>query len=173
MSKHVYREGDRVRILRGDRAIRRVGYAITPETVKDEVAESQGFKDALVALGMDPHRHGRAYRRLLSAACYAEVEKRGFGGRERSIHYKEVVPYGELHTHDMAWDATGREATVSGKYVVRTGRYYPPCSWTSYEGEHDYESGGLEDAKTHVILRLGYGDFEACDVELVRAAPRA
>lgn len=167
--RHVYREGDCVRILRGDRMIHRVGYAITPDTVRDEVAASQGFKDALVALGMDPHREGRAYRRLLSAACYAEVERRGFGGRERSIHYKEVVPYGELHTHDQMWDVSGREARVEGKYVVRTGKHYPPCSWTSYEGEHDYEPGGLEDAKSHVILRTTYGDFEACDVELVRS----
>lgn len=169
MAKHVYREGDRIRILRGGRCIQRVGYAITPETVKDEVAASSGFKDALVALGHDPHRHGRAYRRLLSAACFGEVERRGFGGRERSIHYKEVVPDNDLFAFGLAEtrDYTGRETRVDGKYIARTGKYYPPCSWTSCDGEHDYEPGGLDDAKTHVILRTPYGDFEACDVELI------
>ena len=52
MKKHVYREGDKVRIVRS-RFVKRVGYALHPHDLRDEMEADPRFKEALKALGYD------------------------------------------------------------------------------------------------------------------------
>jgi hypothetical protein len=106
------------------------------------------------------------------AAAKVRVEAEGFGGNERSIHYKPLVPYGEFHdgnTH--AADITGHRYVVVAKKLAKTGKRFPPSSGVSYSydgGEPWYEDGGLEDCKTHVLLHLtGQYWIEACNVRKI------
>jgi hypothetical protein len=128
---HVYRIGDKVRIIR-PRFILRVGYELTPGTVR------------------------------------AVVAMRGFGGKERKLFYKEVVPYGQVYCDGMTWDRTGLVYTVAGKSTVMTGKYYPPSGGQGFDGDWDYEPGGLEDMQCHVLLDIGGEKIEQCDVELMK-----
>lgn len=165
--RHVYREGDRVRIIRS-RFIKRVGYALHPNDLRDEMEGEQRYKDALDLLGYGDLK-GRAYRKLLDAVCFAEVAKRGMGGKERSLHYYQTAEQGEVFVLGADWrpDYTGYELIVSGKRCVQTGTYYAPWSGQDYEGGWDYEPGGLTNPKTHVLLNVGIGEIEACNVEPV------
>lgn len=86
-----------------------------------------------------------------------QVRHRGFGGRERSIYYLEDNSY-----------LTDNHVIITGKRTVKTGTYYPPYSGYSYEGEYDYESGGLTDEKTHILLSFWGGEIESTNVELVK-----
>lgn len=163
--RHVYREGDRVRIIRS-RFIKRVGYALHPNDLRDEMEGEQRYKDALDLLGYGDLK-GRAYRKLLDAVCFAEVAKRGMGGKERALHYLETVPMGSLYRDGQLPDMTGQTLPVESKRCVQTGTYYAPWSGQDYEGGWDYEPGGLTNPKTHVLLNVGIGEIEACNVEPV------
>jgi len=164
--RHVYREGDRVRIIRS-RFIKRVGYALHPNDLRDEMEGEQRYKDALDLLGYGDLK-GRAYRKLLDAVCFAEVAKRGMGGKERTLHYYQTgTP--EIFTEFDGFmpDYTGYDLTVSGKRCVQTGTYYAPSGGQHYDGEYWNDPGGLTNPKTHVLLNVGIGEIEACDVEPV------
>lgn len=161
--KHVYREGDHVRVV-NSRFIRRVGYDLHPDDLRDEMAGSERFRAALKALGYASMRENRAYRKLLDAVL-AEVHMRGFGSRERKLHYYPTVAPGKIRNHDQCPDLTGAILSVDGKRCVQTGTYFAPWSDQTYEGEYEYEPGGLTNPRTHILLKTVYGEIEACDVE--------
>ncbi len=157
--KVVYREGDTVRII-NSRFIKRVGYPIVWTDLIDEFQTHPKIHEAAALLGVVVTRD------FVVGAAKAAVRARGFGGRERSIHYHRTVPDGEIYTStDGRPDYTGRTALVYSKFTRMTGTYFAPGGY-----EDDYDPGGLDNQKTHVILRTNLGDIEVCDVELVRAA---
>lgn len=175
MKKHVYRPGDRVRIV-SNRFIRRVGYNLVWTELIDgllkEPAVLQAFYDLTgersgacpVPIDGPPSRELLAF---LRGVAMGRVKAQGFGGRERRLHYYRTNPA----VRGIYWDNgeeiadyTGQVTTVSSKRVVKTGRYYPP--------RYYYEPGGLEDARTHVLLETTCGLIETCDVELVQAVDR-
>jgi hypothetical protein len=100
-------------------------------------------------------------RDFLKGVCMAAVRMRGFGGGVRAIHYHEA---------GMFEHARGTATTVHRKRTCKTGTRFPGRSSYSYEGEYDYEPGGLSDEKTHVLLYTDWGEIEAANVELVKAA---
>lgn len=164
MAKNIIKVGDTVRILRS-RIIARVGYPLVFTDLRKEFDEHPKLEEALRLLGvMTEHQScsGWARRDAVDGLAKAAVRFRGWGGRERRIHYKDET---NMSGHPV--DHAGREVTVYDKKVRHTGDYYPPWSGRSYEGEYDYEPGGLENRKTHLILSTSVGDIEACDVELV------
>lgn len=145
--KPVYRSGDHVRIVRSQ-FVERVGYPLTWTMVRDEIEANPNLREAMRLLDMISER-GSVKREFVAGAAKALVRHRGFGGPERSIHYLTNAP-----------DYTGYEAIVLNKRVVRTGTYFAPSGYDDW-----YEPGGLNNAKSHVLLETQYGDIEAANVE--------
>lgn len=132
----------------------RVGYPTVWDDLIGELEPNQKVREFAESFGV---RHGgKAYREFLVGLCKAVNRSRGFGGRDRSI-WVECRP-----------DLLDQEFEILGKRVVRTGRYYPPSfSRGGYEWESEYEDGGLDNARTHVILDLGFiGQIEERNVAL-------
>jgi hypothetical protein len=129
---------------------------------------AMSWRDVQKVIGFPSYGYGRARSKLLEAVCFAVVAMRGFGGKERKLFYKEVVPYGQVYCDGMTWDRTGLVYTVAGKSTVMTGKYYPPSGGQGFDGDWDYEPGGLEDMQCHVLLDIGGEKIEQCDVELMK-----
>jgi hypothetical protein len=164
---HIFREGDRIRILR-TRIISRVGYDLIPAMFIEEAKQVVTQRAVQQALGLTYHHHSaRVIDRLASALTFAMVADKGFGSNKRSLHYKPVVGLNELHFGDATCPLEGTLTTVEGKHVAYTGERVGPYSSQSYEGEWDYDPGGLNNRQTHIILHTPYGWIETCDVELV------
>jgi hypothetical protein len=162
--KHVYRVYDRVRIVT-PKLFLRCGYPY--DIVKEGEQLGETFAEDIVALidKMDPQPYSPTqvrydkpspgslfnpvqvqetpflpaglsgmsvdWRDLCSRFARIIAQRRGFGGNERAIF-----------TEDRPGMA-GRECTVVRKFVRKTGRRFGPS---------DYDSGGLADEQTHVIL---------------------
>lgn len=168
----VYHVGDIVKVV-NPRFVERVGYPLIYTALIEEFESHPNLKKCLVLLGLanehasiDPR--GRMARDFVIGCARAAVHHRGFGGRERKIHYRTEEPI-FLRSSSRDEDAD-IELVVLGKRTAKTGTYYPPTSGYSWEGEYDYEPGGLTDEKTHVLLQTALGEIEETDVELVRRA---
>lgn len=125
--------------------VSRVGY---PRSVKDYLADVKD--EAVLRLFGDhfPHRMNstrilgsKAFKRIKLEIAYTMAKEDGFGGRQRSIH-TTVVP-----------EIRDRLFLVESVRIVQTGVYYPPSGGYSTWSD-DYENGGLEDRKTHRLLKL-------------------
>lgn len=187
MKKHVYRKGDRVRIL-SPFVVDRVGY---PKSVydyyKEEDKDGSLYLAQLLLEGVDPKTaferwqsaglfgYGKVNGKVRHLAAYLSAKADGFGGRERSIHYK-LMGWWEgaaFSNSDICLELDPSsfvpyESEVIGKRVIKTGTYYPPYVPTSYWPEDDYEPGGLEDVKTHVIITTTEGyEHHTKDIEPV------
>lgn len=180
MKRHVYRPGDQVEIV-NPRWIKRVGYAMHWQDLIDQVEQVPGYVQAVQALGLEPSGHVPFY--LRQAIAKVHVERNNFGGNERTIHYyplddgstglAALIGSGTVPEHGYV----GRVALVEGKRIANTGTRYPSSSGKDQDtpngpGEYWYEPGGLHNRKSHLILRTTYGEIEACDVRLVKAAPQ-
>lgn len=174
IKRHVYRVGDVVRVV-NPRFVERVGYPLVwPMLMPEFEAKLPVVREAMKDLIVGEEPEGLKFnsrmmsaeanatdRDFLKGVCMAAVRIRGFGGGARSIHYRDS---------ESVEHARGAVTTVHKRRVVKTGTRYGARSYTSYEGEYDYEPGGLSDEATHVLLYTDWGEIEACDVELVRAA---
>ena len=165
MKPHIYRPGDQVQIV-NPRWIKRVGYALRWDDLID-TPEIEKLAWEMTGMHSPP-------RYFLQAVAKLEVERRNFGGDERSIHYlplrtnpEGIFTYRSVPPHGYV----GHVALVEGKRVAHTGTRFPETGGTYYtqDGPDDwYEPGGLENRKTHIILRTTFGEIEACDVKLVK-----
>ncbi len=171
---HIYRPGDQVEIV-NPRWIKRVGYALHWQDFMEEVKNDPRTAEALKALGFTG-RDAPLY--FMQAVAKLHVEQRRFGGNERAIRYMKMAEPGAGFSLDLLdtmphHGYVGRVAIVEGKRVAYTGTRFPPSSggsWTADGYEDWYEPGGLENRKAHVILKITYGEIEACDVKLIKAA---
>lgn len=157
--KHVYHVDDRVRVV-NPRWIERIGYALVWYDLMDEVENDSQVREAYEALTGRKQYNDKITRTVprhfLIACAKTRVSERGFGGNARTIHYQKGNGYG-----------AGVILAVSGKRLAKSGVRFALYYGGSGEDEWD-EPGGLNDCKTHVILRLNNGyEIEACDVELV------
>ncbi len=84
----------------------------------------------------------KTYNEIVKALAYEYLHQTGFGGKERTIHVKEYLDY------------QGKILTVADKKVVKTGTYYPPGG-----DAEDWYPGGLDNCKTHVLLKLWDWNF--------------
>lgn len=195
--KHVYRIGDKIRIL-VPRVVERVGYPkevfnYLPDESNREVLIAErllrgiSLEEAVRQVDLDldiqskwgerSSKIGTVHPKVAWTAAYLRAKADGFGGKTRSIHFARLTLWPGCQ---MSWcdDPPGYggniekfapfETVVLRKRVVKTGEYFPPHSgYDSYTGEYDYEAGGLADQKTHVILVTEYGSFVSTDVEPV------
>ena|ERR1044072_2660458 len=161
MSKHVYKLGDRVRILR-PRAIYRVGYPLHYKDLRTEASEYLKNLD-MTSLGFRNKSYGSDFRDLVEGLAKALVLDRGYGGNERSIHYYPVAPAipdnqlwsvfatsaDSADSYDLQpmSDMTGKIAFVESKYVRHTGTRIPGGGGYDYEGNYDWENGSLANRK--------------------------
>lgn len=179
MKKHVWRPGDRVRVI-NPLWVARVGYPLIWYDLMDEVCGDLRVAAAWDVLhGHEPRLAPKVVDNgelflpgfaksptegvplfFLQAAAKARVAERNFGGNERKILYNPSE-------HSNA--GAGSVLEVIGKRVVKTGLRFSASSWVSHEGEQEYESGGLSDIKTHILLHTNAGEIEAANVELVSA----
>lgn len=164
-NKHIYREGDRVRII-NPRFVKRVGYPLVWTDLVEEFEDNPNFEQALKLLGIIGPEHkvinsdSRWVREFIRGCAMTAVRARGFGGNERKIFYRD-------DDLGLSFGAFGDTVSVISKRIVKTGAYYPPSGGTDYYGECTYEPGGLDNCKTHILLSTIYGEIESIDVELV------
>jgi hypothetical protein len=168
--KHVYKVGDRIRIV-NSRFIKRVGYPLHCNDLVQEFLEHPKLGEAMELLGISA-RSAWIDKDFAYGCAKAAVRARGWGGKERQIHYYDTIPKEEsgliiVGDANMLPDYTGQETEVLRKYTRMTGTYYPPSGGYSYDGDYDYEPGGLDNAKAHVILVTSFGDIEVCNVQPV------
>lgn len=160
MKKHIYRIGDRVRVV-NPRWIKRVGYSLVWTDLIDEVKADPrtvaAWQVIISGPGADPSRE------FVRAVAMQRVEQRGFGGNERRIHY-EPIPEAQVPgcIHYGFARGPGQVLTVSAKRTAYTGVRFGPSGY-----DEDYNDGGLDDRKAHVLLTVESGIIEACDVEPV------
>ena len=153
------RVGDRVRI-KNPRWIKRVGYPLHWHDLRADVEADPRVAEFLKTLGYTS-QYIPTY--FIQAVAKLHVEVRGFGGKERAIHYHPLDGDDSIFNDYPEHGYVGVVVIVTGKRVAYTGTRFGP----SGSGE-DYESAGLEDRKAHVILRTHLGEIEACDVEVVQ-----
>lgn len=151
------RVGDRV-CIDNPEFVDRVGYPLTWTMLVSEFEINPKFLQAMELLGIEDNSGAR--QEFLVGACKAAVRSRKFGGKERTIHTQR---------QDFM---KGMIEEVHRKRTVRTGTYFPP----SYSGggaysEPEYEPGGLDNAKSHVLLLTSCGEIEASNVSLVAEKP--
>jgi len=155
-----YKIGDEIVIV-NPRWIKRVGYPLHWHDFRADVEADPrvtAFVRQLGYKGRDlPHYFVQAVAKL-------HVEARAFGGRERAIHY---WPLGKdddglaslLDDTIPAHGYVGHRMAVLRKRVAYTGTRYP-----AHGSGEDWEPGGLDNRKAHVILKTWAGEIEACDV---------
>jgi hypothetical protein len=174
MKREVIRVGDTVRVLR-PRWVKRVGYPIVWTDLVDEVRSDPRTIEAVKVLGLSDYLlEDERPSGFVRAVAMARVEQRDFGGNERSIHYATLAAEDEDPLTLICSDQVphhgyvGRELIVTSKRVVKTGTRFPAYSGRSGpDYEYDYEPGGLDNCKTHVLLTTWAGEIEVCDVEKV------
>lgn len=162
--RHVYRVGDQIRIVT-PKFVERVGYPKHWRDLLPEWVAHPKLSEAMALLGLaEPNKHGyveppsRILKDFAAGCAMAANRRDGFGGKERALHYYE---------HQADYTA-GQIFEILTKRVVRTGTYYPPSGgryWTDCGYEYEYQPGGLDGAKSHVLLGTAYGEIEACNVE--------
>ena len=189
----VIRVGDRV-VVKADKFIIRVGYPIIWKDLFWEVAESEDLKNAGKILGVDLddfriikeiahkkaaiQRFGGNIRQIIYYPSPEEVQlvidsqsENGFVLMPMNNPPKEedlslVGPYISRYGFKVeAQSAIGDSFYVTKKRIAKTGKRFAP-SYYGYGEDAEYEPGGLEDERTHVILELSNGfEIEQIHVE--------
>jgi len=185
LDPNVIRIGDQVKVIKPE-FVERVGYplsfddacTIIAEKYSDKINEFMGSifpetSDLNKARSLTLKSYwckSKSFHRIVKALAYTYIDQHRFGGNERKIY---------TYTLD---EEIWQNQVVYGKAVVKTGLYYGP-SGGHYPYEDDFEPGGLDKCKTHMLLNIGnafadckpmfsipkyYGWIEACNVEKVK-----
>ena len=193
--KPVIRTGDRVRIVTS-RFIKRVGYPVIWTDIVRDVADDPrtlaayhflDTKASTLDLNDFPvktnvkfpdddnlYMSDPLYRQFARVVAMKRVGQMGFGGNDRSLHYYKTVErvpglgLVNIDTDEERLDMTDHIVTVIGKRVVKTGKRFAPWHGASYDGEYDWEPGGLENEQTHVLLDTPHGLISRDDVEVLK-----
>lgn len=188
LNPKIIRIGDTVKIINPEIVIR-VGYPMSIEDAKKEIKELYHdeivlFLDKTIYKQSDQrdskyktifritnYDELKIYNKIVSAMAYIHLQSKGFGGKEKKIH------------SEIRQDLLGITSKVRQIFIRKTGTYFPSSGgYNSYDGEYDYEPGGLANEKTHKILQLShwvnnemvqmwseenYIKIEACNVEKI------
>lgn len=191
MKKQVIRVGDQVQVIK-NLIVKRVGYPLVWHEIAEEVEDDLRTLLAYQILKGDGDLNPKELaalcekvdvccflsqppnlpRYFVQAAAKLRVESRGFGGKERTIHYWPQPEPGELWVSGRCGpDLLDRVFCVEGKRVAKTGTRFPASGGVDHAGEYWEEPGGLDNEKTHVLLKLSGGwEIEECNVKLVKRA---
>ena len=116
------------------------------EPLKEEFAFDFTVLRVSEVSSMSPTVHGM----LCAAIAAYRLEQQNYGGGIRSIVERDW-PF----EYDQPW-------LVVKKSLVKTGKRYPSRSYHSgYDGEYNYEPGGLEDERTHCVYSVERGIYKA------------
>lgn len=163
--------GERVRILR-PRSVLKVGYrksaadfvhAEAVSAISGVRAEILALERALLraaypsetaaaSIWYPQSRLHLEYDKLQWVIARALARREHLGGPERGIHM-------------ATWDQHPAELSVESTRTVQLGTYYPP----SGSGE-DFDSGGLSDRRSVVLVRLGPVGVEVLSGDLERVS---
>ena len=98
---------------------------------------------SLSVVSQTPAMSATVHGMLCAAIAAYRLEKEGFGGKTRKI-----VEVDGIFEKGQIW-------TVVTKNLVKTGtRYLGHVYRSSYDGESDYEPGGLEGEQTHCVYTV-------------------
>lgn len=154
------RVGDKVRLI-NPIAVERWGYDNNLTDMTAEVLGKYEYKisEMFRQFGISSPS-GRAVRAAARAIAYDLVALKMKSGMERKLYRKRIPQESVCGIYE-----------VEKVKIVKTGKYYPARysrDWESGYSELD-ESGGLDDCKTHKLLRLDWiGEWvEAVNVEKV------
>jgi hypothetical protein len=185
LSPNIIRIGDTIKIINPEIVIR-VGYPMSFDDACKEVKELHHEKIITFLQEIYPSREVKlgkiigeitcdypklkAYDKIIKALAFEHLRNKGFGGEER-----------KLYTENRQ-ELIGITAKVTKIFIRRTGIYFAPSGGYSYDGDYDYDPGGLDKMKTHKILELdywlsnllevnsresNYAQIEACNVEKI------
>ncbi len=157
-NKNTIRVGDTVRIV-DPQVVYRFGYPLNTNLIKKQFTDEENksirrFVDKfmginyddpnmdLVLLGNESIYEEMSINKIKDALAYIRLKQLNHGGKIRSLYTKDMP---EIKT---------AVATVKSRKVVKTGTRVPPSGSFDYWGEYDFESGYLEDEKTHVLFEL-------------------
>jgi len=130
--KDIIRSGDRVRII-NPVIVTRVGY---PRTLHSYRGEAERIFGPLLSA----HMEKRCVEKTLWEICYGLARKDRFGGLQRSLHVEERP------------ELLGQVFTVERTKMVQTGTYRKAWVSRSYEGDYDYDPGGLDGMKAYRLV---------------------
>ena len=159
----VIRTGDTIEIINPE-IITRIGYEFTYDDAVKEIRETYEEDILILLRTVKVSRWKKVTKEIVKSLAYDLIHKRIRTGNVRKIYTERRE------------ELIGKKVKVMGKSLARTGTYYPPTGGgTDYNGEYDYEPGGLKDPKTHVIFEFaesGVYDpkllkIERCNVKLV------
>jgi hypothetical protein len=160
--------GDAVKIVTPNRFIR-CGYELTHDILCDQHGDEVfALADKLYALlyslppkpivalpgvtlnigasNQDRYKKDqRVYNYLTTAVCSKMLRDLNWGGKDRKIFEEPIEAY-RLRTKEP-WK-------VEAKRLVKTGTRYGPRVHRNWEGEEDYEPGGLDGGKTHCVYTI-------------------
>lgn len=189
----VIRVGDRV-VVKADKFIIRIGYPVIWKDLFWEVAESEDLKNAGKILGVDLddfriikeiahkkaaiQRFGGNIRQIIYYPSPEDVQKLiesqsndGFLLMVANNPPKEedlslAGPYISRYGFKVeAQSCVGDSFYVIKKRIAKTGKRFAPSHY-GYGEDAEYEPGGLEGERTHVILELSNGfEIEQIHVE--------
>lgn len=176
--RHVYRVDDLVEVIK-PKFIKRVGYPIVWTDLMDSVRRDSRTYQAYVMLfgsapGIDETKGFDYPHEFLRFIAHERAKEVAYGGDVRSIHYygPNEIPPGQLQITTDPPPEPGPTppmiARVRGKRVVKTGIRFAPTYGRShgfYDDEDWSEPGGLDNCKTHVLLKTDLGEIEACNVK--------
>jgi|SRR6185369_1571433 len=142
------RIGEKVRVI-ANKDFERCGYPLTTLDIQNkyskEIAEMVDKIGAAIGVDIwsDRSRLGNCLHKGL-ASYFLNKDK--FGGPERKIYERDRAEY--------EFNIAGKEGIVTARKFVKTGTRIPGHSYTSYEGERDYDPPYLHNEKTHCIYTL-------------------
>ena len=172
MKKTKYaRVGEQVRLVNVKRFVR-CGYPLTRDMVAEKFKEEIAgllFKCVSIIRGIppagikfvDPAGLGDklADSKLEDAICFYILNREGFGGRERQVFEEDI----SVDSFEYLYVHPGSDGVVKAKKIVYTGTHYGPSGgYSSYDGEYDYEPGGLDKARAHCVYTL---DIKGCEFQ--------
>ncbi len=153
---NVIRKNDLVRIV-NPIIVERCGYPLTKQIIKDTIftdEQKRSIYTLMLSFGINSSNilddiQDDTHEKILDIMAWKVLKKKGFGGPQRQLF---TIKKESLR---------GKSAVVVGRKVVKTGKYFSPSRYFSnYDGEYDYEPGGLSDEKTHVLLQLSINPFQ-------------
>lgn len=172
----IIRVGDIVTPIRENAGIKRIGYPLVFTELRDEAKKSPEADAVAKLLFGNSFASGLSLRAdpdkipmyIVDAVAKSFVQRRAFGGNQRTIHYH---PPESENRKNRIWTGyshpvPGQQYRVINKTFAKTGIRFP--AWG--DGD-DYEDGGLNDMKTHIILHFREQiQIEVTDVKLVMRA---
>lgn len=144
------RPGDTVKVI-DPRFVTRVGYPLCADDLMAEAEKTLVDRGIVPPFTKSVWGHSADRRRDEQAVIrkYAVLllRKKGWGGDDRALFYIEKPEYKDL------------ELVVDHKRITKTGTRFAPRTYrytSGYGEDYDYEPGGLNNEKTHILLSVCY-----------------